>query len=127
MDRPTAEVLAGDDFRGRALRQQLAVGDVRELVAAHRFVHVVGADEHGDAAAQRGPAARPRNRGAPWDRRPQWARRAAASCGSCSMQAASAMRCFQPPESSPANWLARLVRPRSAMRLPHRLAAIGEL
>ena len=26
------------------------------------------------------------------------------SCGSCSMQAASASRCFQPPESCPASW-----------------------
>ena len=33
------------------------------------------------------------------------------SCGSCSRHAASARRCFQPPESSPASWFARSARP----------------
>ena len=39
-----------DDLVGRALRQQLAVGDVGELVAALGLVHVVRADQHRDAA-----------------------------------------------------------------------------
>ena len=37
------------DLLGRAAREQLAEGDISELVAALGLVHVVGRDEHGDA------------------------------------------------------------------------------
>jgi hypothetical protein len=36
------------------------------------------------------------------------------SFGLCMMQAASASRCFQPPDSVPASWLRREARPRSS-------------
>jgi hypothetical protein len=92
-----------DDFALRAARQQAAVGDVGQLVAALGLVHVVGGDQHRDAL-----------------RRQRWiwsqkSRRALGSTpgrglvqqqqrGSCIRQAASARRCFQPPDSVPASW-----------------------
>ena len=93
-------MLAGGDFGRRALRQQFAVGDVGQLVAAYRFIHVVGADQHGNAAASQA-----------LQFVPEIAARLGIDAGgglveqqqladSCSMQAASAMRCFHPPESS---------------------------
>ena len=39
----------GDDLAHAAAREHLAKGDVRDLVAALRFVHVVGGDENGEA------------------------------------------------------------------------------
>ena len=39
--------LVGERTIGRAARQQLAIGNVRDLMAALRLVHVVGGDEHG--------------------------------------------------------------------------------
>ncbi|MNN32941.1 hypothetical protein D3C81_1466780 [compost metagenome] len=47
---PRRQLLAGHDFAGGTLRQQLAVGDIGELVAALGLVHVVRADQHRDAA-----------------------------------------------------------------------------
>ncbi len=37
------------------------------------------------------------------------------------------MRCFQPPDSSPASWFARLVRPRSASGLAYDVAAVWDV
>ncbi len=39
----------GDDFLGRAAREQFAEGDVRQAVAALRLVHVVRGDQEGQA------------------------------------------------------------------------------
>ena len=50
LDRPGDERLARDDLARRALRQQPSAENVAELVAALGLVHVVRADEHGDAA-----------------------------------------------------------------------------
>ena len=50
VDGPRDERLARDDLARRALRQQPAVEDVAELVAALGLVHVVRADQHRDAA-----------------------------------------------------------------------------
>ncbi|MNI38665.1 hypothetical protein D3C73_928160 [compost metagenome] len=44
------QALFGNHLFGRALRQQLAVRDIGQLVAAFGFVHVVCADQHRDAA-----------------------------------------------------------------------------
>ena len=49
MDRPGAQALRGGDFARRALRQQLAIGDVGQLVAPLRLVHVVRAHQHRNA------------------------------------------------------------------------------
>ena len=68
-----------DHFAHRAVREQLAVGDVGEPVAALRFVHVVRGDEEGQALAPRAGESAPRNRGAPSGPRPRSARRAAAA------------------------------------------------
>ena len=38
-----------DHLVDRAVRQQLAIGDVRDLVAALGLVHVMGRDQHGEA------------------------------------------------------------------------------
>ena len=61
----------------RAIR--LAVEDVGDVVAALGLVHVVGRDQHGDAARRRARGSRPRNRAAPAGRRRRSARRAAAA------------------------------------------------
>ena len=68
-----------DHLVDRAVRQQLAIGDVGDLVAALGLVHVVGRDQHGEAVARRARGSRPRTRAAPWDRRRRSARRAAAA------------------------------------------------
>ena len=47
------------------------------------------------------------------------------SCGWCMTQAASASRCFQPPDSVPASWSLRLVRPRRVERVGRRIPARG--
>ena len=73
------------------------VGDVGELVAALGLVHVVRADRT-EMPRPPADAARPRTRGRRGRRRPS-ARRAAAARGGAG-QAASARRCFQPPESA---------------------------
>jgi hypothetical protein len=62
----------------------------------------------------------PRSRAARTGRRRRSARRAAAVCGSWIRQAASARRCFQPPDSAPASCLRRLARP-SRSSVAHRL------
>ena len=49
IDCPGAQALAGNHFGGGALHQQLAVGQVSQLVAAFGLVHVMGADQHADA------------------------------------------------------------------------------
>ena len=46
------------------------------------------------------------------------------SCGSCRMQAASARRCFQPPDSVPASWRRAAPRPELLERALDRLAAL---
>ena len=43
------ELRAGDHLVDGAVRQQLAVGDIGDLVAALGLVHVMGRDEHGEA------------------------------------------------------------------------------
>ena len=100
-----------DHLGDGALGDQPAVGDVADPVAALGLVHVVGRDQHGDAAG-----------GEPWissqnSRRalgstPAVGSSSSSSCGACMMQAASASRCFQPPDSLPASccraaWSAR--------------------
>ena len=47
--RPGGEAGLADDLVHGAVRQQLAVGDVGDLVAALGLVHVVRGDEHGQA------------------------------------------------------------------------------
>ncbi|MNK90611.1 hypothetical protein D3C87_1106720 [compost metagenome] len=46
---PRGQVLAGHHLRRRALRQQPAIGDIGELVAALGLIHIVRADQHRDA------------------------------------------------------------------------------
>ena len=48
------------------------------------------------------------------------------SFGSCSRQAASARRCFHPPESVPASWPRRLPEPEALERLVDPAAAVGQ-
>ena len=49
-DGPCRQPLLRDDLRRRALRHQSSIGDVSELMAALGFVHVMRADEDGNAA-----------------------------------------------------------------------------
>ena len=79
-------------------------------------------------SARRLPAhgSRSRNRAAPWDRRRRSARPSSSNCGLGSVQAPSASRCFQPPESSPASCSSRPLKPepldhvaRGAARVAH--------
>ena len=65
-----------------AVREQLAIGDIGDLVTALGLVHVVGRDQHGEPVARRARGSRSRIRAAPWDRRRRSARRAAAAAGS---------------------------------------------
>ena len=48
-DDPGVQARLRDHLARRAARQQLAVGDIGDLVAALGLVHVVGGDQHGDA------------------------------------------------------------------------------
>ncbi len=48
-DDPGAQARLRDHLIGRAAGQQLAIGDIGDLVAALGLVHIVGGDEHGDA------------------------------------------------------------------------------
>ena len=50
LDRPGHQRLAFDDFRRGTLCEQPAVQNVAELVAALGLVHVMRADQHGNAA-----------------------------------------------------------------------------
>ncbi len=76
------EMRGRDHLLDRAVRQQHAIGDIGDLVAALGLVHVVGRDEHGEALARRAHGSRSRIRAAPWDRRPRSARRAGGVAGS---------------------------------------------
>ena len=49
VDRPGGQAGVVDDLVHRAVGQQVAVGDIGELVASLGFVHVVGGDEKGQA------------------------------------------------------------------------------
>ena len=49
VDRPRDQTLGRDHLLRRALRQQTAVGDIRQLMTTLRLVHVMGAHQHGDA------------------------------------------------------------------------------
>ena len=104
------------------LREQLAVCDIGELVTALGFVHVMRADEHGYAAWRRAGAVLPRSRAAPSGSTPAVGSSSSSSCGSCSMQAASASRCFQPPDSEPVNWFARVCKAERFERAIHGFA-----
>ena len=92
-------------------------------VAALGLVHVVRADQHGepgggervDLLPELAPAC---------GSTPAVGSSSSSSCGSCRMQAASARRCFQPPESWPASWRPRAPRPSRSSAALDRLAAL---
>ena len=101
--------------------QHLAIGDVADAVAALGLVHVVGRDQH------RQPAAASRWISSQNSRRalgstPAVGSSSSSSFGLCMMQAASASRCFQPPDSVPASCLRALgqaeVAPASGRHAP---------
>ena len=122
-DRERRQPLRRDHFAPPCpARADVPYSDVRELVAALGLVHVVRADEHRDALRARAGAARPRTRGARFGSTPAvGSSERAAARGSCSMHAASASRCFQPPESVPVKLVRRgWSSPRSVERLRRR-------
>ena len=89
-------------------------------MAALGLVHVVGGDQHGEALAGEPVDLVPELAPGASGRHPAVGSSSSSSCGSCSVQPASASRCFQPPDSAPASWLAQSPSPSARQR---RLAA----
>ena len=114
-----------DHLLDGAVRQQHAIGDVGDLVTALGLVHVVGRDQHGQPCAASAWISFQNSRRA-LGSTPAVGSSSSSSCGFGSVQAPSASRCFQPPESSPASCSSR---PREAEPLDHRArgrARVGE-
>ncbi len=76
------EMRSLDHLIDRAVRQQFAVSDISDLVAALGLVHVMRGDQNGQPVRGERVNFVPKFAPRLWDRRPQSARRAAAIVGS---------------------------------------------
>ena len=96
----------GDDLGDRAARENLAEIDIGDLVTLLGLVHVMGRDEHGEPV--RGEAVNLVPEIAPGLGIDAGGRLVEQqNCGLGSVQAPSASRCFQPPDSLPATCCSR--------------------
>ena len=81
LDHECDEARLRDDLGHRAARDRCGRQDIDDAVAAFGLVHVMGADENGEALVATADGSLPRNRAAPADRRPPSVRPAASSFG----------------------------------------------
>ena len=94
-------------------------------MAALRLVHVMGGDEHGDAAARRARGSGPRTRAAPSDRRRRSARRAAAAAGRAAGRRRARAAASSRPRARRRAASRASVRPSCSSASPTRALAVG--
>ena len=108
-----------------AVREQLAIGDIGDLVTALGLVHVMGRDEHGQAVGGERMDLVPESRRA-FGSTPAVGSSSSSSCGSDSVQAPSASRCFQPPDKRAGELLSRPARPSRSIMARARRARLRQ-